>query len=108
MAERSPMTAVADTLTVKLSKAREGTIVGVISSSAAASFTVLMEVSADDGVSWETATFTKPDGTTAASFSAAGSGRFDSTGYTHARLRCSAITTPSTGVIARLNSVTSA
>ena len=108
MAEKSPMTAVGDYIEVKLSKGRESTVLAGISSSAAASFTALLEVSADDGVTYETATFTKVDGTTASSFTGVGvTGRFDSSGYTRARLRLSAITTPSTGVTGRLNHVSS-
>lgn len=104
MAEVNPMVAVGDSVRLVLSKGVQSTICAVISSSAAASFTALLEVSADDEVTYETATFTKADRTTAASLTATGiSGQFDASGYTHARLRLTAITTPSTGVVGRIN-----
>lgn len=99
------MTAVDNTTTAAIPKGSESWAVFVVQSSAAASFTALLEASATDGANWETVTATKTDQTTTmTSMAGVGiSGKFNASGYTHVRLRLTAITTPSTGVVGRIN-----
>ena len=89
MAERLIFTAVADTLTVAIPKAFNGTVTFLCGTG---TLTCIPELSADDGTTWEVATVTKLDKTTAASLAGGVSGWCEAPGYTHARLRCSAFT----------------
>jgi len=107
MAETNLFTQVGDTRTVDISRAYNGTVTAAISApdtgSISTGYTIILEVSANDARVWETATFTKPDKTTGASFTAPGSGFAEVPGYTHARLRLTAIGTVNQGVLVRLN-----
>lgn len=100
MPERNPLQAAQDTVTLALPKDFNGTVTLQLSGGAApVGANVVLELSADDGVSWEIATMNKADKTTVAALTVAGSsGWAEAPGYTHARARLTAITSGTQGV----------
>lgn len=106
MAEVNPMLAVGDTMTVRLPRDKSQSVSMAIVNMGAASFSAVPEVSWDDGVSYAALTLTKSDATTTVALAAAGStagGWARVPGATHVRLRLTAITTPTTGIVGRIN-----
>lgn len=104
MPERNPMTAVGDTVTVKLGGDVNGTVTGAIGGvgHTAVGDTTVLELSANEGQTWEQATLNKPDQTTRLTLVGSGvSGWCEAPSYTHARLRLTVLT--SGAVVGRLN-----
>jgi hypothetical protein len=98
MAEVNPMVAVNDTITVALSKMFNGALAAVLSGGVnPVGVTAVVELSADDQATWEIATLNKPNQTTMASFTTGLSGWCEAPGYTHARIRLTAIASGSQG-----------
>jgi hypothetical protein len=98
MAEQVPFQAVADTLTLKLPRDLNGVVAAILSGGAApVGFTVVLELSYDEAVTWEVATLTRPDRTTVAALASGQSGWCEAPGATHARLRVTARTSGTQG-----------
>lgn len=108
MAEKNPMLAVGDTVTVALPRDKSQSVSMSVVNMGAASFSAVPEVSWDDGASFAALTLTKSDATTTAAIAAAGSaagGWARVPGATHVRFRLTAITTPTTGIQVRINAL---
>lgn len=93
MPERNPLVAAGDTNTFKNSQ--EWTTrsrFGVQNLGGAAGFTAIIEGSMDDGATWEPILATPAAGGAATSaLNAVGSSVAETTGYTHVRIRCTAL-----------------
>lgn len=106
MPEQNPMVTVGDTYTVRVPRDYSQCAMFSAPANAAATFTLVPEVSFDEGISYATQTLTKADLTVATtSITAVGSanaGWARIPGATHVRLRLTVITTPATGVTGRI------
>lgn len=104
MAEVNPMVTVGDTMTVRCPRDKSVSVAFSVQANAAATFSLIPEVSYDDRTTWQIVTGTKPDQTTAAALTAVGTSVWQRLpGATDVRLRLSAITTPATGVTGRIS-----
>lgn len=104
MPELNPMVTVGDTYTVKLPKDKSVSVAFALITLGAASGTLTPEVSYDDGANYAAITGIKPDTTAATTLTAAGASSWQRLpGATHVRLRLTAITTPTTGLLGRIN-----
>jgi hypothetical protein len=103
MPERNPMIAAGDTASLVLPRDFNGTVTASVGPGGApAGFNVVLELSNNNGASWEIATMNKPDRTNSAALAAVNtSGWAEAPGYTDARLRLTAIA--SGAVDGRLN-----
>lgn len=98
MAELNPMTAVGDTISVRLPRNFNGALAAVLSGGVApVGTTAVVELSADDGTTWEVATLNRPDKSTVTSLSNGQSGWCEAPGYTDARIRLTARTSGTQG-----------
>lgn len=98
MPERSPMSAVNDTISIRLPREEAVRVTAVLSGgNAPVGTTAVVELSADDGQTWETATLKKPDQTTTAVLNNGQSGWIEAPGYTDARIRLTAVTSGTQG-----------
>lgn len=100
MAERNPLQAVGDTVTLKLPASDNGAVALQLSGGAApVGANIVMELSFDDAVNWEVATLNKADKTTIAALTVQGSsGWAEAPCATHARARATALTSGTQGV----------
>lgn len=98
MAELSPMAAVGDTISRTLPQMFNQTVTAVLSGGVApVGTTAVVEISADDGATWEIATLNRPDKSTVTSLSNGQSGWCEAPGYTNARIRLTARTSGTQG-----------
>lgn len=105
MPERSLMAAVGDTATVVLPSDFNGVVTAILNAANGAVAPVgaaaVVELSADDGTTWEIATLNRPDKSTVAALAISQSGWCEAPSYTRARIRLTALTSGT--VNARIN-----
>lgn len=92
MPERSQFQAIGDTATIVLPKDFNGTVTGILTPGTAVGGVVVLELSEDDGTTWEIASLNRPDRTIVASLNQGQSGWCEAPSYTMARLRLTALT----------------